>query len=175
MANHAGNSETKRNIPLRIAAVLLCLTLLSTYLVSGLLARYSASGESGDGARVAKFSIEGGELLDPSQSIAANLMPGEFDQATIQIQNNSEVAVKYTITVTNETKNLPLEFSMEKKAEPSAELSEQPDGTYTAQQLPGGHTDEYTLSIRWNEANKDPALMGMVDHITVTVTAAQID
>lgn len=171
MGKYVHENKIKMNISVRVAAVLLCLTLFSTYLVAGLFARYATSAQSNGNARVAKFSIAGGGML--SQSIEASLIPGESGTETIEIQNNSEVAVEYTVAVTNETENLPLSFRMEKEGTSSAVAV---NGTpFTDQQLPGSHTDRYTLYIDWKAEDNDPARMGMVDRITVTVTAAQID
>lgn len=47
--------KPKVNIPLYIAGVLFCLTLVSTYMVTGLFARYTAGGTGSDSARVIKF------------------------------------------------------------------------------------------------------------------------
>ncbi len=167
-------NKTQMNIPIRVAAVLLCLTLFSTYLVSGLFARYATSTQGSDHARVARFSIQGsGEL---SQSIEASLCPGGSKTAALILENKSEVAVEYTITVTNVTNNLPLSFRMEKEG--SSPALETNGTTFTAQQIPGSHTDRYTLYIDWEvktEEDRDPAWMGKVDYIKVTVTAAQID
>lgn len=164
-------NKTTMNIPIRVAGVLLCLTLFSTYLVTGLFARYTAGAQSSDNARVAKFSIQGSCNL--TESIEASLIPGGSIPATVLIQNDSEVAVEYTVDVTNVTNNLPLRFRMEKVA--SSPTVQAENTTFTAQQLPGNHTDQYTLYIDWGEADGDLARMGMVDYITVTVTAAQID
>ena len=110
--------KTKMNIPVRAAAVLLCLTLASTYFVSGLFARYSTSDQSGGNARVARFSFNGGigenigGKMILSQLIEADLIPGGSEEVPLIIENNSEVAVEYTIDVTNETNNLPLQLSI---------------------------------------------------------------
>lgn len=171
MGKYFHKNKTKMNISIRVAAVLLCLTLVSACLVSGLFARYATSGQSSDNARVAKFSVEGSGTF--SQPIEANLVPGESKSADVIIENNSEVAVEYTITVTNVTNNLPLNLRMEKDG-----VSHDAQGnsiTHTEQQLPGSHTDEYKLHIAWPKGDNDPAKMGMVDYITVTVTAAQTD
>lgn len=172
MENTCIKTKTKMNILIRVAAVLLCLTLLSTCLVSGLFARYSISSQDSDSSRVAKFSIEGsGTLLE--QTIEASLIPGEETFVTLQIDNNSEVAVEYTVVVTNKTTNLPLSFRMEKEGDsPNVDTN---GTTFTAQRLPGGYTDKHKLHIKWEETENDPTLMGKVDYITVTVTAAQID
>jgi len=164
--------RAKRNIPIRLAAVLFCLTLFSTYLVTGLFARYTTSAQSSDRARVARFSIKGdGDL---SKTITAELAPGGFQDVILKIQNDSEVAVEYTVEVTNETKNLPLCLS-QKKEDGSFSDSVEDSITFTDQQIPGSHIDSYTLRVYWPKGDNDLALMGMVDYITVKVTAVQID
>ncbi len=47
--------QTKINIPICLACILLCLTLFSLHFTSGLYAKYTAKGSGGDGARVIKF------------------------------------------------------------------------------------------------------------------------
>ncbi len=173
MGKFSHKNTAKVNIPLRIAAVLLCLTLASVYSISGLFARYTTSVQSTDTARVAKFSIKGSGIL--SESIAAELAPGGTQEVPLVIENNSEVAVEYEIEVKNVTQNLPLSLSMVKTGGSTALVSNADGTKYTAQQLPGRNTDEYTLFITWSAAENDPEKMGMVDHISVTVTAAQTD
>lgn len=181
MGKYLHKNKTKMNIPVRAAAVLLCLALVSTYFVSDLFARYTTSDQSSDSARVAKFSIESSEIL--SQFIGVSLAPGGTDERTFTVENNSEVDVEYTVTVDNVTKNLPLKLSLETVAPSSSTV--QIDGTTaTAHQNPGSHEDTYKLRITWpkdtakyeeSDAARDIALMGMVDHIAVVVKAVQID
>ena len=168
MGKYLRKKKQNVNIPIRVAAVLLCLTLFSTYLVSGLFARYTASAEGSDGARVARFSIQGSGAL--TQPIAVSLAPGDTKEVSLLIENESEVAVEYTIDVTKGTNNLPLSFRMASEEGAPADA-----GTFTVQKLPGSHTDRYTLYIDWKAEDNNPAVMGMVDYIAVTVTAAQID
>ena len=47
--------KTKMNIPMCLAAILLCLTLISIHLTSGLYAKYITSASGSDFARVIKF------------------------------------------------------------------------------------------------------------------------
>ena len=47
--------KTKMNIPMCLAAILLCLTLISIHLASGLYAKYISSASGNDSARVIKF------------------------------------------------------------------------------------------------------------------------
>jgi len=163
--------KTNKNIPIYAAAVMLCLTLLSSYVVSGVYASYATNSRTNENARVAKFSVEGdGVLLRP---IEAKLSPGESLKETLNIHNNSEVTVEYTLTVSSATNNLPLHFKVTKTG---ASLEQEGnDITITNQQLPGSHVDQYELDIEWGAGDNDPAVMGMVDYIAVTVTAVQID
>lgn len=163
--------RTNKNIPIYAAAVMLCLTLLSSHVVSGVYASYATGSQLIEGARVAKFSITGDGIL--SEPIAAELKPGGFETASLNIHNNSEVAVEYTINVANETDNLPLQLSLEKTG--SSLSAQGADVTFTDQQLAGDHVDQYTLRIDWKAEDNASTLMGKVDYITVTVTAAQID
>lgn len=48
-------NRAKMNIPMCIGCILLCLTMVSVHLTSGLYARYATSSEGSDGARVISF------------------------------------------------------------------------------------------------------------------------
>lgn len=166
----------KLNISLCIAAVMFCLTLFSTYFVSGLYASYTSSGQNTNDARVAIFSVKGGGAL--TKPIDAKLVPGEVSETSLIITNSSEVAVDCTIEVTNVTKNLPLKFCVTKEGSTPDESAWKDNGcTLAMQQLPAGGGTAYTLHIKWvnQDAQQDLDLMGQVDYITVTVTATQVD
>lgn len=166
---------------LRLAAyALLVVMIISTWMVCGLFARYTNSAQSSDSARVAKFSIdakvtENGE--SQSHPITAVLKPGDNQTAVIEVENKSEVAVRYRVDVTNVTKNLPLDISMKKIKEEDGSPEETNGESFTVDELPGEYTDKYKLTIAWPESEGNNALekMGMVDYIKVTVTAEQTD
>ena len=85
---------TKKIWTLRIAAVLLCLTCLTTSLVAGLYARYTTTSGSSDAARVAKFDVTSG--YSGAQTFAIDdLVPGAANAKTVTVRltNASEVAV----------------------------------------------------------------------------------
>jgi len=175
MGKYLRKNKTKKNIPIRAAAVLLYLTLVTTYFVSGLFARYATTGQASDQARVAKFSIRGNDVF--SQPIEADFVPGSSEEVKLAVYNNSEVSVEYTVEVDNFTGNLPLTFSMS-KTEDNSFNKQGKSITFSVKQLPGSHTDNYTLTIEWpnnGDKAKDLERAGMVDYITVTVTAVQID
>lgn len=91
--------KEKKNISLRIAAVLLCLTLISSYLSAGLFARYTVQGNGKDSARVAGFCPTA-ELVSGDQKIEYVSDKDEYELTyTIKLTNPSEVAVKYDLVI----------------------------------------------------------------------------
>ncbi len=174
-------AEKNKNLILRIACILLVMVMLTTQLLCRIYASFATEDSSGDGARVAAFSItQEGTIF---RTIEADVIPGTIQVAELTITNKSEVAMEYTLTVTNETRNLePLKFklnSADGTATPvSTESYENGISKCGVSQIPGEHTDKYILNIVWEpSANEDDdlALIGMVDYITVSVTATQMD
>lgn len=171
--------KAKENILMFTAAVILCATLLSMHLVGGLYAKYTTRKSDNDSARVAAFNIkQEGTIFE---TIKADVTPGTTKSVELIITNKSEVAAEYTLTATNMTGTLPLKFKLASKGNtPDATVDSHEDdiSTSSARQIPGEHTDEYTLDIDWEPSENeedDLALMGMVDYITVSVTVTQID
>lgn len=90
------NGTSPANPMLRLAAILFCLVLITTSMMSGLYARYTAEGKGEDSARVAQWNV--GATGTPVES---EVKPAETDgQYTITVTSNSEVAAEYDITVT---------------------------------------------------------------------------
>lgn len=167
-------ARRKRNIPMYAAGVLLCLTLLTTHIVSWLYARYITVGSAVDAARTAAFYLEAeGTLM---QYVQSDIIPGTPQQKTLKIVNHSEVAMEYCLTVRRETSNLPLDVTLT-----GSEMIQELNGTFsvTATLNPGEQTDVYTLTLQWEASETEPdpnlAYMGMLDYFTVTVDAAQVD
>ena len=88
--------KPKRNMAMRLAGVLFCLTLVSLYMVSGLFARYMTRGQGSDSARVIKFGEitleEDGDFYDEANGLMW-IVPGKDIQkkATVSFAG-SEVA-----------------------------------------------------------------------------------
>lgn len=177
--------SVKMNILMCIAMILLCVTLFSLFVVSNMYARYTESIDNGDSARVAKFSIKPGDEFD--EELKAKTVPGKSESLILEIENDSEVAVEYTITVTKVTDNLPLEITLtpeDSTGEDKNPNSISGDGgkktsINISRQIPIEHTDKFKLKMEWepnsNDSEADLALMGMVDYITVSIKATQID
>lgn len=93
MQSNTKNRKPSGNIMMRLAAVLFCLVMFSTYLMGGLYARYVTRGGGDDSARVAKFDVKGtGGGLVTVRAEAA-----ESGQYAITVTNLSEVDVSYDV------------------------------------------------------------------------------
>ena len=83
---------------LRIALILLCMTLFSTSMLSGLYAKYIAKNNGEDSARVAKFDVEAAGLSgDITVDASIGQTNGEYK---FTVTNKSEVAVSYDLVIT---------------------------------------------------------------------------
>lgn len=150
---------------LRLAGILFCLTLFSVHLTSGLYARYTTSASGSDSARVARFDIkQTGELM---QLIELDVWPGfTSEDYTIVLENNSEVAVAYTVSVERLTENLPLTLTIDGESGLAA------SGTMQANAV---DSVNYRLQIAWGSGGNDERLSYEIDAIRVTVRVEQID
>lgn len=90
-------SKPKMNIPMCVAGVLFCLTLISVYMVSGLYARYSTSGTGSDSARVIKFGditiSETGDFLGDTRNMM--IVPGVNLKKEALVQFEGSEAATY--------------------------------------------------------------------------------
>lgn len=85
-----------------VGMTLLCLVLFSTYLTSGLYARYTTAATSEDNARVAKFDVTNSITDSQKADIKLNFYNSDMltDDFKFTVKSNSEVSVKYNVIVT---------------------------------------------------------------------------
>ena len=172
-----------RQLSFRAALLLFCMLLATLGMAVGLHARYTTKAMASDGARVAKFEITETGLGSTTEAVVtANLVPGQTTTKTLTIQNKSEVAVEYTITVKSMTNNLPLTFAVSEENSTTADVSEMSkdavSGEYScsAQLAPNETTpNTYTLEITWPADESSTQYVGMVDQVKVSISAIQID
>ena len=91
-----GKQNTKVNIPMCAALVLLLLTMISVHLTSGLYARYTSTASGSDSARVAKFHVDS----DHSEDVIVDCRSSDSGTYEITVENQSEVAIKYVLNIT---------------------------------------------------------------------------
>lgn len=153
------------NWQIRIAGILLCLVLITTYMMTGLYARYTYSESMEDSARVARFDIsEDGAYF--SETLLLETVPGVVER-DIEVINKSEVAVSYKVKVENTTQNIPYTFSVNGGTQ-SLDICEE-----TCYLQPNS-TAKVTITATWDEAEA-LKYMGMVDLIKLTIHAEQVD
>lgn len=117
--------KTKKNLLLRSAGVLMGVSILSTCVLGGTLAKYTTSGTGTAEATVAKFDVKLNEQTLSSESeltlnlfntifendgsgvatkqedevTSGKIAPGTSGKEEIKVKNAGEVAIKYNITL----------------------------------------------------------------------------
>ena len=169
----------------RIAALLVCLVLITTYLLSGAYSKFYTSASGGDSARVAHFSPK----FTSTKVLHFEKTPGYTTEIDFTVQNYSgeeipEVAMKYKI-VLKTTGNIPLTFTL-KNSEGTALQTRNCDGKsgeqiyeYTSDSLVFGvgtkETVQYKFKIEWPEAQNNAQFSGMTDAVYLEAVFEQID
>ena len=163
----ARRERAKFNIPMVIALVLLCLTLFSLHFTSDIYARYVSKAEGSDNSRVAEFNI-----TEETDFIEADMLfefvPG-VNKKTIVVNNESEVAVEYKVTIVNKTGNIPFVFKIGEDENPEDALESPAKFAIEANSV-----KNYNVFLIWESANASD-YMGMVDLITINLEAVQKD
>ena len=159
------NNKYKINIPLLLAGILFCLTLISSSLTSNLIAKYSTTASGSDGARVAKFDVG---TTTNSQPDKIELVPGDSDSSgtyKFTIKNNSEVVVKNSVIVENVPENVQVKFN---NSDPVS--SSGTDIAFDVGVLDIGGRVECTLTF-YADTNCDT----QIKDVTIQVVAEQVD
>ena len=169
----------------RVAALLACLTLITTYLLSGAYSKFFSGASGGDSARVARFSPDftSAKVLDFEKT------PGYNAEIDFTVQNYSdenppETAMKCRI-ILKTTGNIPLTFTLTDSAENPLQTWEC-DGTsgeklyeYSDSSLVFSmgvkQSQAYKLKAEWKSDKKDARFSGMTDAVYLETVFEQID
>ena len=128
----------------RVTAVMLCATLISCHMVSGLWARYATHADLGDSARVAVFRVDANRDSQESGNLTQHLTgdkTGDVTTYRVVITNTSEVAVNYSVRIVF-ANSAAASFTAELDGDSSSAKEWSNVGT-----LAGGLTAEHTLTI----------------------------
>ena len=173
-----------RKVKIKLSSVLLVLvslTFLSIYLLCGMLAKYVTTGEDGDSARVAVWSVEltGNDAdkltisADDSAGYAAQ--EGTWYAVTVKVNASNEAMCKYGITVTFEkdgSTSWPAGVTA-KLLEGNTEIAENTTGIFSdlGTVAPGGEIEKtYTLCVK-----ADTSALGGKYKMKVAATIEQLD
>lgn len=176
----------------RVAALLVCLVLITTYMLSGAYSKFFSGASGGDGARVARFSPS----FTSTGIIIENQLPGFPDvtnnsyEIPFEVKNTSddkvsEVAMKYKIVVKT-TGNIPLTFTLfdgtptkletwECDGKSGEQTYKYPDDSSFIFGVGTKETANYKLKIEWPSERNDAQFSGMTDAVYLSVEFEQID
>lgn len=174
-----------------LASVLLCLVMMSSCLVAGMLAKYTTSDSGSETARVAKFAFSVSDTDASHQIIDLSEIqkPGDSKTYDFSVSSKSEVAVSYDITLMLNG-NMPLTCTVTKNESGgsstnvlSATMPDSGDGTSQtktgAGTLPSSWTgsDSFTLTVVWPSSKNNIAYAsaGSAAEVKLIVTGKQVD
>ena len=147
----------------KIGVLLLCAMLVTSYMMSGLYARYTVTAFASDSARVAKFTFTDDQMQAQAQSfvISQSVYPGQpVCTYSAQIENMSEVTIRYLIKLENLTGNLPINNITI---------------PYSSGDIPPGGSAPFGFSILWPAEENSPDYAGKMDIVRITVSVEQVD
>lgn len=168
------------------AGTLFCLVLITTAMMGGLFARYTATAEGSDSARVAGFDVEVTGLNDNIQCAVTAAKPGEIK---LMVVNKSEVAVTYNIGVKiKETAGCGVKWTLDDKtaqkfpAKQKDQESEEVVRVYekVGDLAAGATSDEHTLffePLDWSKITSEVngPTKQLTQSFTVYVDVVQVD
>ena len=172
-------------------AVLLCLTLFSTWLMSNMYARYSTNSSGADGASVAAYVFQLEDASDSQMLKLENIKkPGDSQEYTFSVTNKSgsrisDVAQSYTVNLEVEG-SMPIVCKIKDlgteqtvcEAGNTAEFN-QNQSTSDEVEFPAAKasTTTYKVTAEWPENYNDEkyASASGTSAVTLTVNAQQLD
>lgn len=172
----AERTERKTGYGYRITGILsalLCMTLISFWMLGGLYARYTTQGSGSDSARVAVFDISDSNTL--TRDFAVSLNGANEQSIKVMVQNKSEVAVRYRMEFAADG-NLPLKITAQSANQDTITVDPDTAMSWTVEKpAEAGRTavDEYTFVITLEHS--DYRYSGGVANLTLTVTTEQMD
>ena len=156
----------------RAYIVRLCLVYLMLVLfvcVPPTLSRYHSLAEGSSSAQVAAFNWHyeitsakagaDGAMAAYNFYTTTGIKPGWSDTITVTIQNTSQVTCEYTLSVVNETGNLPLDFT------PSS----------ASGVLAQGESKTVTVAVLWPLGENSASLAEKLDAISLNLIYQQVD
>ena len=87
----------KTSVVFRVAIGLLCVLFIMTYALSAIYARYTARSSDSSNANVVKFDVQ----VTGDADVSADVTQTVGEAYTVTIDNNSDLSVRYTLSVTD--------------------------------------------------------------------------
>jgi len=184
----------KQHWTIRIAAVLFCMVLITTWMTSGLYARYASQDQMADLARTAAFVFDiedtEGNFQIPVTDITK---PGDDSVCTFVVKNShqnivSDVEQEYTVTV-KLNGSMPLDCVLQKadsevaaflveETRNLAQVTEQSKNSEAYVMKASVKTeDTYTLTVNWPASENDAKYANgtSVAQVQLMIECVQVD
>ena len=141
-----------------LSTITICLAIISLSLVATTISKYVSSKIDDNKSTIAKFDVS--ELLENGgieQVLNVNLKPGESITENVIVTNSGDVQIRYSISIINETSNLPLTFT-----------------SYDGVINPHTSNQSCPITISWPEDKNSPSYSGKVDVIKISISVEQV-
>ena len=165
--------STKLSLPgilLRVALVVLCLTMLCVHLMGSLYGRYSSTAEGSDSARVAKFDVKVTGDVNNNISVQCTQMPGNSATYQITVKNDSEVAVKYDVIITLSKLVNGVKYTLDNREPVAALTTTYADVRQLAPNAPNANVHVLTFLVDWNQFTESATGASYSDSFTFDIT-----
>ena len=143
----------------KAAMILLCALVVTTYMISGLYARYTTSRDGADGAIVARFEFSDNFDEKMQTLTLTDMFPGDEREITVEISNDSETTIRCIVELENLTNNLPV-VPAEGIVVTSGTIVPDSEG-------------QITVRLEWDELKNSIAYAEMIDVIRISVRVEQ--
>ena len=165
----------RKNRTMRLAALLLVLTLITSCFVGGTFAKYVTSGSAEDGARVAKFGVTVAAVDDDASAFASEYK--KHDQSYVK-GDNTVIASNTDLLVAPGTSSDDLDATLIFKVTGTPEVATRVNVAFEGTDVYYGdyHPVKFTLHVLDNNAAiADPANADWTNAKKITGTLAEID
>ena len=176
--------KSVRNLPMRLAALLLILVLASSAGIGKTLASYITSDSASDAAQVARLSVNANFFTIRLDEIAK---PGDTKSYTFSVDSRSDVSMRYMLSMTLNG-SMPLECVLTAGGqtvltttldELRAQLAAGTALTKTGEPInvaPNSGETACTLTVTWPETENDLEYANnAASELTVRLQAVQVD
>ncbi len=176
-------NKRKGNVSLWAAAILLCLTLISTYMTSGLYARYAAVSGGSDSARVAAFVFDVEDTSNHFIDVSEVDAPGKSATFQFSVRNSdasrsSEVTEAYQIHAEIHG-SLPLEVTVVGEGERitlSDSAAQESVSAVKSFQAGENGVHIYQVTVTWPEEEKNLQYANAgLSEVALRISAWQVD
>lgn len=173
----------KESFTVRAILLLLALLMISLYIASGYLAKYTSNAGDNDGADVAAFSfnINNNDTITLDLSSITGPGTSQTYYFTVTSPNTNEVARNYAVDVKT-TNNLPLTLTL-KEGETTLAATTSTVATGIAYELTANGqvapntalSKSYSLVVAWPSNQNSTDYSKVVGAISISVTGVQVD